>query len=63
MYVRNDAGKMVIQYNSRQKTEMSGTSDFRLPTSNKFEVEYWVTGKEADNHKKKSTCLKILKNK
>ena len=26
MYVRYDASKMVIQYNSRQETEMSGTS-------------------------------------
>ena len=44
---------MVIQYNSRQETEMSGTSlpaGRGLPTSNLFEVEYWVTGKEADNH-------------
>jgi hypothetical protein len=50
MYVRNDASKMEIQYNSRQETEMFGTSDFRLLTSNLFEVEYWATGKEADNH-------------
>ncbi|WP_194777182.1 hypothetical protein [Pararhodonellum marinum] len=65
MYVRNDARKKVIQYNSRQQTEMSGTSlsddrracpttagDFRLRTSDPFEEEYWVTGKEADIQKK-----------
>ena len=50
MYVRNDASKMVIQYNSRQETEMSDTSDFRHRTSDLFEVEYWVTCKEADHH-------------
>lgn len=48
---------MIIQNNSRQGTEMSSASDFRLRTSmpngqagNLFEVEYWVTGKEADTH-------------
>ena len=42
-----------------QETGMSGTSDFRLRTSlptghagDVFEVEYWLTGKEADNHLK-----------
>lgn len=40
MYVRNDGGKMVIQYNSRRETKKSSTSDFRLRTSNLFEVEY-----------------------
>ena len=57
MYVRNDARKMEIQFNSRLETEMSVTSDFRLRTSlptgqagDQFEVEYWVTGKEAGNH-------------
>ncbi len=38
MYVRNDASKMVIQYNSRQQIEMSGTSDFGLPTRLKKNV-------------------------
>ncbi len=35
MYVRNDAFKMVIQYNIHQETEMSGTSlpDYRWGTS------------------------------
>jgi len=50
MYVLNYASKMVIQHNSREEIEMSGTS---LPTGqagNPFEVEYLVTGKEADNH-------------
>jgi len=54
MYIRNDASKMEIQYNSRQETEMPGTSDFKLgPDSyldNLFEEEYLVTGNEADNH-------------
>ena len=56
MNVRYDARKMGIEYDPRQETEISGTSDFRLRTSlptgqagNLFEVEYWVTGKEADN--------------
>ena len=58
MYISNDARKMVILYNSRQETKISGTSlyvrDFRLRPntyrdSNLFEVEYWVTSKEADN--------------
>ena len=57
MYVRNEANKMEIQYNSLQETEMSGTSDFRLRTSlptgqagNLFELKYWVNCKEAGNH-------------
>jgi len=54
MYVRNDARKMEIQYNSHLETEMFVTSDFRLrPDSYRddlIEVEYWVTGKKADNH-------------
>jgi len=54
MYIRSDASKILIEHNSRQETEMSGTSDFRLRTSDVFEVEYWVTGKEADNHLKYS---------
>jgi hypothetical protein len=61
MYVRSDASKTLIEYNSRQETEISGTSDFRLRTSlptgqagDLFEVEYWVTGKEAVNHLKYS---------
>jgi len=33
MYVRNDASKMVIQFNSQQETEMSVKSDFQLRTS------------------------------
>ena len=49
MYARNDASKMEIHHNSRQESEMSGTSDFRLRTSDPFEVEYWVTGKEVGN--------------
>jgi hypothetical protein len=49
MYLRNDASKMEIQYNSRLEIEMSVTSNFRLRTSDQFEVEYWVTGKEAVN--------------
>ena len=57
MYVRNDDSKMVIPYNSRQETEMSGTSDFRLRTSYLFEVESWVTGKEADNHSSTSHLI------
>ncbi len=32
MYVLNDASKMVIQYNSSQQIEMTGTSGFGLPT-------------------------------
>ncbi|WP_373520739.1 hypothetical protein [Aquiflexum sp.] len=46
-----------MQYSSRWETKMPGTSDIRLRTSlpigqaeGLFEVEYWVTGKEADNH-------------
>ncbi len=31
MYVRNDASKMVIRYNSWQEPEISGTSVFGLP--------------------------------
>jgi hypothetical protein len=54
MYVGNDARKMEIQYNSRMETEMSVTSlqagDFRLMISDLIEVEYWITGKKADNH-------------
>ncbi|SMD46274.1 hypothetical protein SAMN00777080_4955 [Aquiflexum balticum DSM 16537] len=50
MYVRIDASKMVIQYNSHQETEMTGTSVFRLRSSVTYFEEYWVTGKEADKH-------------
>ena len=51
---------MEIQYNYRHETEMSGTSlpagrglRTSLPTEQAgdlIEVEYWVTGKETDNH-------------
>jgi hypothetical protein len=54
MDVGNDVSKMVIHYNSRKETEMSGTS---LPTGqgcDLFVVEYWVTGKESDNNKIKN---------
>lgn len=50
MYVRNDASKMVFQYNSRIETEMPVTSDFGHRTSDLFVLEYWVTGKLVDNH-------------
>jgi hypothetical protein len=54
IHVGNDPSKMVVHYNSRKETEMSSTSDFRLRTSDMFVVEYWVTGKEADNNKIKN---------
>jgi hypothetical protein len=53
MYITHDAGKMVIKYNSPYKSEMSGTSDIGHRTSNLFEVEFWVSGKEEDNHNEK----------
>jgi hypothetical protein len=46
----HDARKMVIQYDTRQVIEMPDTSDFGLQISDLLEVEYWITGKEADNH-------------
>lgn len=65
MYLRKEAGKKIIQYNSRKETEMSSTSDTQLRTSDLFVIEYCLTGKEADihfrfscfknNHQKKST--------
>ncbi len=50
MYVRNDASKIVIQYNSWQDNGMPGTSVFRLRSSVLYLIEYWVTGKEVYNH-------------
>ncbi len=50
MYVHIDA----IQYNTRQETEMSGM-DFRLWTSDPFEVDYRGTGKETAGHKNSKT--------
>ncbi|WP_194972352.1 hypothetical protein [Aquiflexum lacus] len=50
MYVRNNASKMVIQYNSHKETDMSGPS---LPTEQAgvlFVIEYWVTGKEVNKY-------------
>ena len=39
---------MLIQFNSRQETEISGTSDFRLRTSKLFVKEYRVIEKKAE---------------
>lgn len=41
---------MINQLKSWQKTKMSGTSDFRLPTSVQSEEKYWVSFKEADDY-------------
>ena len=46
MIGRNVANKMVIQYNSRQDMDMSGTSNFGLRTSDMFVIEYWFTTKK-----------------
>ncbi len=40
MIVRNDASKMVFQYNSHQETEMFCTSVIGLPSSVLIVVEY-----------------------
>jgi len=48
VYVRNDASKM--KFNIILTRKKSGISDFQLRTSNLFEVENWVVGKETDKH-------------